>query len=155
LIRDYVDQAVKQEWPMMERRTATLTIAPHPLSEALEFTLSLAPSTPGQQIAQREIVAALESALEARRQRILVSWSEVNAVKWVCLIFQAICALAAIAFVHSDNRLASAIALGAFATGVSASVLLILAHDRPFTGEISVRPEPLLQVMPEAEASNR
>jgi hypothetical protein len=29
-------------------------------------------------------------------------------------------------------------------------VLLILAHDRPFTGEISFTPEPLLQVMPEA-----
>jgi hypothetical protein len=28
-------------------------------------------------------------------------------------------------------------------------MLLILAHDRPFTGEISIRPDPLLQVMPE------
>jgi hypothetical protein len=28
-------------------------------------------------------------------------------------------------------------------------MLLILAHDRPFTGEISIKPDPLLQVMPE------
>ncbi|MBN3756541.1 hypothetical protein G3N95_26640 [Paraburkholderia sp. Tr-20389] len=28
------------------------------------------------------------------------------------------------------------------------TMLLILAHDRPFTGEIAVTPEPLLQVMP-------
>jgi hypothetical protein len=28
--------------------------------------------------------------------------------------------------------------------------LLILSHDRPFMGEISVKPDPLLQVMPEA-----
>jgi hypothetical protein len=41
------------------------------------------------------------------------------------------------------------IALGLFATGVAASMLLILAHDRPFTGEISIKPDPLLQVMPE------
>ena len=33
---------------------------------------------------------------------------------------------------------ASAIIMGVFATGVAASVLLILAHDRPFTGEIAV-----------------
>jgi hypothetical protein len=51
--------------------------------------------------------------------------------------------------VHSDNQLASIIALGLFATGVAASMLLILAHDRPFTGEISIKPDPLLQVMPE------
>ena len=55
----------------------------------------------------------------------------------------------AIAMVHSDNRLASGIAMGIFATGVAASMLLILAHDRPFTGEISIKPDPLLQVMPE------
>jgi uncharacterized MnhB-related membrane protein len=62
---------------------------------------------------------------------------------------QAVCALVAIAMVHSDNRLASIIAMGIFATGVAASMLLILAHDRPFTGEISIRPGALLQVMPE------
>jgi hypothetical protein len=43
--------------------------------------------------------------------------------------------------------------MGVFATGVAASVLLIAAHDRPFMGELSVGPAPLLQVMPEAEAS--
>ena len=46
----------------------------------------------------------------------------------------------AIAMVHSDNRLASIIAMGIFATGVAISILLILAHDRPFTGEIFSSP---------------
>jgi hypothetical protein len=68
---------------------------------------------------------------------------------WFSLFVQAVCALLAIAMVHSDNRLAS-ITMGVFATGVAASVLLILSHDRPFVGQISVGPEPLLQVMPEA-----
>jgi hypothetical protein len=36
-----------------------------------------------------------------------------------------------------------------FGIGVAASLLLILAYDRPFTGELSVGPTPLLQVMPE------
>jgi hypothetical protein len=61
---------------------------------------------------------------------------------------QALCELIVIALVHCDNRLTSAIALGLFATGVAASVLLIAAHDRPFTGQISVGPGPLLQIMP-------
>jgi hypothetical protein len=51
--------------------------------------------------------------------------------------------------VHSDNWLASIIAMGVFAIGVAASILLILTHDRPFTGEISIRPDARLQVMPE------
>jgi hypothetical protein len=91
--------------------------------------------------------------VDARRQRIIISQSQVNLVKWLCLLVQAACALLAIALVHSDNRLASTITMGIFATGVAASIWLILAHDRPFTGELSVRPDPLLQVMPEAQAS--
>jgi hypothetical protein len=138
---------------MMANRTATLQAIPHSLAKALQLTLDLTPSNPGQQTAQREITTALESALDARRQRIIISQSQVNWIKWSCLFLQAVCALIAIAMVHSGDRLTSAIAMGLFALGVAASVLLILAHDRPFVGELSVRPNPLLQVMPEAESS--
>jgi uncharacterized protein DUF4239 len=155
LIRRYIEEATTQEWPMMARRTATLRATPRSLTGALQLTLALTPSSEGQKTAQREIVAALENAFDARRQRILISQSQVNLVKWSCLIAQAVCALLAIAMVHSDNRLASTISMGIFATGVAASVLLIASHDRPFTGEISVGPDPLLQVMPEAEATQQ
>ena len=70
-------------------------------------------------------------------------------MKWLCLFVQAAVALFAIAMINCDNRIASAITVGLFATGVAASVLLIASHDRPFSGAISVAPEPLLQVMPE------
>jgi hypothetical protein len=155
LIRRYIEEAATQEWPMMAKHTATLKVTPPSLAEALQLTLALTPSNQGQKTAQREIVTALENAFDARRQRIIVSQSQVNSVKWSCLFVQAVCALLAIAMVHSDNRLASTITMGIFATGVAASVLLIASHDRPFTGEISVGPDPLLQVMPEAEATQQ
>jgi hypothetical protein len=149
LIRRYISDAATQEWPMMARRTATLGAIPGVLAAALQAALALTPSSEGQKTAQREIATALETALDARRQRIIISQSQVNLVKWSCLFMQAVCALFAIAMVHSDNRLACIIAMGIFATGVAASALLILAHDRPFIGELSIRPDPLLQVMPE------
>jgi hypothetical protein len=155
LLRGYIADAVAQEWPMMAQGTATLQTIPYSLAEALQLTLALAPSNPGQQTAQREITTALENAMDARRQRIIISQSQVNWVKWACLCLQAICALLAIAMVHSDDRLASAVAMGLFAAGVGASLLLILAHDRPFTGHISVGPTPLLQVMPELESNHQ
>jgi hypothetical protein len=57
--------------------------------------------------------------------------------------------------VHSDNRVTCAIALAIFATGVAVSVLLITAHNRPFSGQISVGPDLLEQVMPEEAASQK
>ena len=71
-------------------------------------------------------------------------------MKWSTLFLQAVCALIAIAMVHIDDRLASGITMAVFATGIAISVLLILAHDRPFTGAISVSPDPILQVIPQA-----
>ena len=152
LIRRHIEVAATQEWPMMAHRTATMNIIPRYLAEALQLTLALTPIGQGQQIAQREIATELEAALDARRQRILISRAQVNFVKWSCLFAQAACALLAIALVHSDNRLAATITMGVFATGVAASMLLILSHDRPFIGQLSIGPDPLLQVMPEAEA---
>jgi hypothetical protein len=67
----------------------------------------------------------------------------------------AACTLLAIAMVHSDDRLASAITMALFASGVAASSLLVLAHDRPFIGELLVGPAPLFQVIPSPESSQQ
>src|SRR5215467_9975298 len=155
LIRSYVADAVTQEWPMMAHRAATPQITPYSLAEALQLTLALTPSSQGQQTAQREITTALENALDSRRQRIIISQSQVNWVKWLCLGLQAACALIAIAMVHSDDRLTSAITMALFGIGVAASLLLILVYDRPSTRVHTVGPKPLLQVMPELEPSQQ
>lgn len=148
LVHDYIEYTITTEWPLMAQGAVTLKISPPTLNKALLLTLSLTTTTPGQQTAQSQVATSLEQALEARRQRILVSRSEVSGVKWVCLIFLAACLVFAIALVHSHNRLSSAIAVGLFSAGLATTMLLILSHDRPFTGEIAVQFEPLLQVNP-------
>ena len=134
----------------MARQRATLTVMPAALSEALEMVIALPVGGEGQADAQREIIASLGNALEARRERVLVSRSEIDWVKWLALIVQAVCTLAAIAMVHVDNRAAARLALGIFGTATAACMFLLLAHDRPFTGHLSARPTPLLQVSPDS-----
>ena len=65
------------------------------------------------------------------------------------VILLAVLILLTIAIVHCDNRATAAIAMAIFAIGVAACVVLIASHNRPFTGEISVGPDLLRQVMPE------
>ncbi len=153
LVKDYVQEVATVEWPMMAHQRAALNTTPRPLVDALKLVLSLPTSGPGQQTAQREITTAIERALDARRQRIIVSLAEVDFVKWVCLYLQALSVLLAIAMVHAEDRGASAITLGLFATGIAASVLLIAAHDRPFIGQLSVTPDPLLQIVANARGT--
>ena len=54
----------------MAQGTANLRAIPGVLAEALQATLALNPTSEGQKIAQRRIEIALETALDARRQRI-------------------------------------------------------------------------------------
>ena len=154
LTRRHIGEVVTVEWPLMaQRNAASFTVTPVALAEELQFILAVKPQSEGQATAQRQIVAALEGAMEARRQRIAFSRSRVNWVKWTALIVQAICTLVAIAMVHIENRGAGAIALWIFATGVAVSILLIASHDRPFSGELSVKPDLLKQILPEEAVS--
>ena len=151
LIRQHIQTAVRDEWPAMARRGVTLSIVSGALARALKLTLSLDPKTPGQNIAQREMVTAVQNALDARRQRIVLSGSTVNAVKWTAVLAQAALMLIAIAMVHCDSPTTNRIILGLFATGVAAAIVLVAANSRPFSGAISVQPTLLLQVMPETD----
>ena len=92
--------AVNHEWPAMARQRATISALPAALIEALQSTLAITPADDGQRMAQREIITALETALEARRQRIVISQSTVSSIKWAGLLLQALLTLIAIAMVH-------------------------------------------------------
>jgi hypothetical protein len=155
LVRQQIQDAVDREWPAMARGDATVSIIPAPLQQALQLTLSFEPQGSGQVIAQREIVSALQVALDARRQRIILSHSSVDWVKWMALLAQAFLMLLTIALVHSDNRATSRLILTMFATGAGAAIVLVAAHSRPFAGRLAVTPAVLLQVMPEANEIQR
>ena len=78
------------------------------LIEELHDTLALKTADDSQRAAQPEMIKALHTALDARRQRIVVSQNTVGAVKWTAILLQGLCTLVAIAMVHSDNRLTQA-----------------------------------------------
>ena len=134
LIRQHIEEVIAQEWPMMAKRTASLIVTPPVFAEALQTAIALTPANPGQQTAQNQIVAQLEAGFEARRDRILLSRSQVSPLKWLCVGVQAVGILLGIALVHCDDRLAGALALGIYATGIATTLLLIIAFDRPFLG---------------------
>lgn len=149
-IHKHIEDVVTNEWPELARGNATLTMAPPRLAEALRAAILYVPSGEGQVAAQREMITALGNALDARRQRIILSHSGINWVKWGVLLLEAALTLVTIAMIHSDNPRSNRIILFIFSTSVGLAVLLLAAHSGPFSGQISVKPDVLQQVMPEA-----
>ena len=150
LVRMQILTAVRTEWPAMAKQQETLAVVSPALAGALQIALSLSPENDGQVEAQRELVSSLENALDARRQRIISSQSSVNWVKWTGVVLLAALTLLGIAFVHTGNRLTAALAMGVFAASCAVVIVMIAAYDRPFAGQLTVKPTPLEQVAPAA-----
>jgi Protein of unknown function (DUF4239) len=148
LVRRQIEESVHREWPQMARQRATIAAVPAPLTAALHLALALQARKPGQVIAQREIVSSLQDALDARRQRILISESSVNSAKWLAVLALGILTLIAIACVHSADPLATAVGVGLFAAAIGVSIMVIAAQDRPFDGPFRISPSALRQVEP-------
>src|SRR4029077_11110758 len=81
LVDRHIDESVNKEWPEMAQRRATLATLPAALIEALHDTLALKPASDSQRAAQPEMVKELHIALDARRQRIVISESSLGTVK--------------------------------------------------------------------------
>jgi len=141
--RDFAIYSYLAERGVAEQRLRYADL-PLKLIDVLNATLALAPTDDGQRLAQRQTADALQNALDARRQRILLSQSTVSRVKWIGLLVPGVCALIAIAMVHSANR-TCAIALVLFATGIAFSILLIGCYSTPFAGEVSISPEQIFE----------
>jgi hypothetical protein len=148
LIRRQIENAVNHEWPAMDEQRASLTSIPVPLSDALHLAVGLTPQGDGQAVAQREIVVSIQDALDARRQRIIVSESSVDALKWLGVVALAALALITIAVVHSGNRTTAGVAMGVFAAAVAVVITMLAAQNQPFSGQLGLDPDVLEQVMP-------
>jgi hypothetical protein len=81
LVGEHIDEVVKEEWPEMAEQRASYADLPDKLIDTLNGTLALVPADDGQRLAQQKMAGALETALDARRQRIILSQSSVSAVK--------------------------------------------------------------------------
>ena len=148
LIRRQIEAAVDDEWPAMEEQRANLTVIPKPLSDALHLAVGFEARSDGEAVVQRELVAALQAAFDARRQRIVVSESSINFVKWAGLIALAVLTLFAIALVHSGNAASARIALSVFAAAVAVVITMLASQDEPFAGQFGLDPDVLEEVLP-------
>jgi uncharacterized membrane-anchored protein YhcB (DUF1043 family) len=148
-VQRHIDLIHSEEWPAMARGKATLESIAVGLAEAMTVLLSFTPAQSNQQLAQQRALVAIEQALEARRNRILLSQAEIAPIQWSVILVLAILVLVTIALVHIDRPLAIGVTLFIFSTAISICLVLLLVYDRPFgAGGFTVRPTVLRAVLP-------
>ena len=149
-VQRHLDFIESEEWPAMASGRATLQSIAVELAEAMTALLSFAPVQSNQRLAQERALVAIEHALEARRNRVLLSQAEIAPVQWAVILVLATLILVTIALVHIDRRLAMGVTLFIFSTAVAICLVLLLVYDRPFgAGGFTVGPTVLRAVVPD------
>jgi hypothetical protein len=146
-IRDYLAFVDTEDWPSMAKSRADLQRQPPGLSDAIKATLSFNPADRGQQLAQQQILVALERALEARRQRILLSQAGVEPIQWIVIFVLEVLLLLTLASVHIDRAITAGFGVFVLSTAFASCLILLLINDRPFSeGGYTVQPIALHQI---------
>jgi hypothetical protein len=149
-LKDYLHFVQTEDWPAMGEGRAQLRPLPAHLTEAMHIVLDYVPTEPGQGIAQQRTVVALEQALEARRNRIVLSQAVIAPIQWIVIITLVGLVLWTVAMVHVDRPTTVAINLFIFSTAVAVCLALLLVNDRPFAaGGNTVQPIALQQIIPD------
>ena len=149
-VKKHLDFIESQEWPAMASGRANLQSIAVGLAEAMTELLSFTPVQANQQLAQQRALVAIEQALEARRNRVLLSQAEIAPIQWIVIIVLAVLILITLAMVLIEHRLARAITMFIYSTAIAVCLVLLMAYDRPFgVGGFLVRPTVLRDIMPD------
>jgi len=147
-MKRYLQFIEEDDWPAMAAGRARLQRVPPGLSDALHALLTAAPTGSGQHIAQQSAVVAVQHALEARRQRIVLSQATISPMQWGGILLLDALILLTITLVHMDRRGAAILNLLSLSTAVAICLVLLMAYDRPFAaGGMTVQPDALRDVL--------
>jgi hypothetical protein len=143
----YLHFVQSDEWPAMATSQAQLGGTPPGLTEAMRTMLAFNAATRSQEIAQQQIIRAVERTLEARRYRILLSEGVISPVQWLVIFALDILLLMTVAMVHIDRRKTVVVNMVMLASAVAACLVLLMVHDRPFAaGGFTLEPAALRQI---------
>jgi hypothetical protein len=142
----YLETAIKEEWPAMEkgRESAAVTKA---LDSVYAAALSYRPTDPRGVALVQAILLQLDQVTEARRARLLKAAGIVPGIVWAVLCTGAVITIGFTFFFGTRNVRAQSLMTGGLALLVTSALLIVVAIDHPFSGSVKVGPEALVDVL--------
>jgi hypothetical protein len=92
------------------------------------------------------LLGQIVEARNARLARITLANAGVSTAQWLAMLMSALGALTVIALCHNRHFGTQVVAMTLYTFVATAAFFVLLAHDRPFVGTISVSPAPIVQL---------
>ena len=139
LVKEHIDFIEGKDWPSMAGHHAR----PEAVALKRALTLLLAHKTADQnhETARVKAIEAVEQAFDSRENRIRLSKAQISPLQWGVIVVLGMLILLTTAMVHIGRPAAMGLTLFFFSTALAVSLLLLMAHDQPFSsGGVSVSP---------------
>jgi hypothetical protein len=149
----YGKAAAKYEWPAMAHRADM----DDQVFQALDGVLAGLTIELSSEIAQGDtspitpmLLPQIFEARSARLARLTMSHSSISEAQWFALVALMISVQVSVALVYNYNPRLQFLAANVVSLAGAAAFYVLLAHDRPFIGSITVSPKPLERLEIEA-----
>ena len=137
----YVRSVLDDDWPaMVHGHTSHNTT--RALNDVYGAALKSDPAGARDSAVLAEIFHQLDQITQARRERIVVGAGVVPGMIWAVLVMGGAMTTASAFFFGSENLRAQLLMTGMLSTIVFTALLVIVSINYPFTGPVSVSPEP-------------
>ncbi len=146
---NYAKTVVERDWPAMARQADLNDPLYGTSGQVLVHLMDHLSSevARGQPPAVTSVLLGqLIEARNARLSRLALSTGGLTNAQWIGLLMLVTVALIAVAICHNAHRDVQFISVTLYALAAAAAFFVIVAHDKPFVGAVSVSPAPLQQL---------
>ncbi|MET7391230.1 DUF4239 domain-containing protein [Streptomyces sp. NPDC005529] len=140
----YVRSVVSKQWPLMREGRADYARTGPEIDALYKALQSYSPTNSLEQTFQEHAVNSLGNVIDQRRARVTQSTKELPFLLKV-LVFGGALIILPLTFLYGrEDRWIEVIFVGSVSALIGLSLLLVVVLDRPFSGELSVSPQPFM-----------
>lgn len=144
---EYAQSVVDDEWPAMSERGQYHVKTRDIYSRLWTLSYTIEPETKNQEAYLGEFLARMNELSCTRRERILYSRMEVHSILWMVLLIGALPTIAYPLLFSNKHPWVQMVITGSIMLIVMLGLLVIVSLERPFSGSVSIKPEPLQELL--------
>ncbi len=146
LFREYRQAVIDDEWNTMRKGEMSPRVEKL-VREIWALYIAYQPKNPTEQSFFDESVRNLNSFRDLRRERIMDSRTGIHPLLWFVMLLGGLVTIAFTFFFGAENVMAQTLMAALLAILISLILFTTLSLDFPFTGGVSVSPEPFKEIL--------
>jgi hypothetical protein len=139
-IKQYLNVVIEKEWPAQREHRSEMA-GWGPVEKLQGAVASLDPKTLGQSVVEAEMLKTLNDLYSARRTRLLSAADGIPNTIWWILVLGGVITVAFSFFFGMPSMAMHYAMTGTLAASLALVMVLIVALDWPFRGQVSITPE--------------